>query len=136
MPNSISTHVSSLVGVVVSILAALHPGFTLSPTVTAIIVSIGSGGALLLQLAHITLKGTALKYLHEAQMFEQSLVATGTKVVSAVESTAKTTESVLKPVVTETPVVVPVVTTSTPALAVAFSPTPAHAEGSNNFPIA
>lgn len=107
MPTSISTHVSSLVGVVVAAIAAFHPGFTLTPAQTTIVVAIGTGGALLLQLAHVRLSATALKYLHEYEMLERQL--TGSLSVATPTPPASPAP---------TPVQVP------------------HAEGSNNAPFA
>jgi len=117
MPTSVSTHVSSLLGIVLSAVAVFHPGFTLTTTETGIVIAIGTGGALLLQALHINLKGTALKYLHEFQMQERRL--------------AVMYQNVTKPLtpVTTAPVVAPVpVTVSTSV--------PKAAEGSNNVPMA
>jgi hypothetical protein len=87
MPNSISTHVSSAVGVILSVLAVIHPGFAVSSTVKELTVSIGIGGALLLQLAHVNLKAKALAAYTQVQLYVKSIES---KLPAAVQADVNT----------------------------------------------
>lgn len=93
MPNSISTHISSLVGVAVAAIAVFHPGFSLTTAQESIIVSIGTGGALVLQLAHINLKGKALQFAHELQMLVAKVEPAAKVVAPVVEAEMKQAEA-------------------------------------------
>lgn len=92
-PNSISTHIAAGVAVVVSAIAALHPGFHISATLTQDIVVVGTVGAVLLEGQHGFLKAKALQYAHEADLFFRKLGVTPTEL----ETGVKVVESKLKP---------------------------------------
>lgn len=92
-PNSISTHVSAGLAVVVAAIAALHPGFHLGAALTQDIVVVGTAGAILLEGQHGWLKSKALQYAHEADMFLKRVGVTPAEVLSA----AKVVEAKLKP---------------------------------------
>ena len=132
MPTSISTHVSSLLGVIVSALAVFHPGFTLTTTQTDIIIAIGTGGALVLQALHINLKATALKYLHEFQMQERRL-AVQYPAITHMPTNPFTPQAPVVPVIPTSSVDVPRVS-GVPVMV--STSAPKAAEGSNNVPLA
>ncbi len=114
MPTSTSTHVSSLLALVASVLAVVHPGFSLSPDLQAKIVEIGLVAATLFQLAHVGVKALALKLLHEFQLQQQLIsAATPTPEPPAPSPAVSAPVSVM---VSQSPETIP------------------HAEGSNNVP--
>lgn len=60
MPNSLSTHVSSVVSAVLAVLTALDKSLTVTSLERSVIVVALVLGALVLQLAHVGLKAKAL----------------------------------------------------------------------------
>ena len=92
-PNSISTHISAAIGIIVAAIAALHPGFHLGAALTQDIVVVGTVGAILLEGQHGWLKAKALQFEHELEMIGKHLGVTATEVKSA----AVVVEAKLKP---------------------------------------
>jgi hypothetical protein len=109
MPTSTSTHVSSLLALVVSVVAVFHPGFVISPDLQGKIVTIGLVAAALFQLAHVGMKALALKLLHDFQVRQPVPVSTPVPT-----TTSPSVSAPVSVMVSQSPETIP------------------HAEGSNN----
>ena len=121
MPNSISTHVSAFIALVVSAVAALHPGFTLNPTITETLVTVGTLGALVLELCHVNLKTLVVKYQHDLDVLGATLTKDVPAPVLAAAKTVAETALAQAETVIKTPEVAvvpaPVTATAVPSTA-------------------
>jgi hypothetical protein len=75
MPNSLSTHISSGIGVVLAVLTALDKSITVTSDQRAVIVSILVALAGVLQLAHMGLKAKALSIYGSVESVTKSVEA-------------------------------------------------------------
>lgn len=104
MPNNTSAHVTTIVSWLTAILAAVHPGFTLPPTVqTVAVAAFGLIGGIA-QLFHINLKKEWLKGYNAFQLLRTQIAADIAKlpapVKDVVDSAATAAEKAITDVVT------------------------------------
>jgi hypothetical protein len=87
IPNSLSTHIAAVVSVAVAAIAAVHPGFKINATDEAVVVSVATSVAGLLELFHVNTKALVLKYAHELDLLKASVAA---KVPAPIVAAAET----------------------------------------------
>lgn len=75
MPNSLSTHISSVVAVVIAVLTGLDKSLTISATDKTVIIAVLVAGAGALQLAHVGLKAKALAVYGDVSKVVRSVEA-------------------------------------------------------------
>lgn len=75
MPSNLSAHITAFLSALTAIIAGIHPGFTISPTVQAWAVAVGGIGALVVEVAHIHFKLTWMKAYHQLMMLDHSIAA-------------------------------------------------------------
>lgn len=93
MPPNLSAHITAVVAFLSSILAAIHPGFTINPIVQEAVVPLGVAIAGLLEASHVNLKGKALQFAHEYSMQAAKIAAEAKTILAS--PVAKTIEATL-----------------------------------------